>query len=85
MGHKNSKLVNEQQVEQDLTVLTLTQIQYICQQTNFVDKEVCRRHVQFLEISSNGRMTKENFTAILQDIWPKGNVQNFANYLFNTW
>jgi hypothetical protein len=83
MGHKNCKLFDEQKVMQDFMALTSNQIQYICHQTNLVDKEVCRRHDQFLKMIQDGRMTKEQFTAILQGIWPTGNVQKFSDYLFN--
>ena len=85
MGHQKSKPVNEQQAKEDFTVLTLGQSQYICQQTNLVDKEVCRLHAEFLSISKDGRMMKEQFTTILQEIWPTGNVQKLSNYLFNLW
>jgi len=85
MGHKTSKLFNEQQVMKDFMALTFRQIQYICQHTNLIDKEVSRRHTQFLNISKDGRMTKQQFRTILQDIWPTGNVQKFSNYLFNLW
>jgi hypothetical protein len=85
MGHKKSKLFDEQQLMKDFTVLTLSQIQYISQQTNLIDKEVCRRHRQFLNITKDGRMNKEQWRTILQDIWPTGNVQKFAEYLFNLW
>jgi hypothetical protein len=85
MGHTKSKLFDEQQLMRDFRVLTLSQIQYICQQTNLVDKEVCRRHGQFLNIAKDGRMNKEQWRTILQDIWPTGNVQKFAEYLFNLW
>ncbi len=63
--------------------LTPNQIQYICHQTNLVDREVCRRHDQFLKMTLNGRMKKEQFTSILQNIWPTGNVQKLSDYLFN--
>jgi predicted RNA-binding protein YlxR (DUF448 family) len=85
MGQQKSKYNNEQQVIEDFTVLTVGQSQYICQQTNLVDKEVCRRHAEFLSIAKDGRMMKEQFTTILQEIWPTGNVQSLSNYLFNLW
>jgi len=85
MGHKKSKLFNEQQVMKDFMALTFSQIQYICQHTNLIDKEVCRRHTQFLNISKDGRMTKQQLKTILQDIWPTGNVEKLSNYLFNLW
>ncbi|CAF0876885.1 unnamed protein product [Rotaria sordida] len=84
MGHQKSKLSNEQQpIEKEFTALTFSQIQYICRHTNLIDNEVCRRHDQFLKISKDGRLMKEQFTSILQEIWPTGNVHNFSNYLFN--
>ena len=85
MGHKKSKLSNNKQVEKDYTELTVRQINYVCRCTNLISKEVCRRHVEFLKISRNGRLTKEQFTCILQEIWPTGNVHRFADYLFNLW
>ncbi len=85
MGHRKSKLFDEQKVMKNYMELTYNQIQYICHRTNLVDKEVCRRHAQFLMITNDGHMTKEQFTTILQVIWPTGNVRNFADYLFNLW
>jgi hypothetical protein len=85
MGQTKSKLFNEQELMKNFKELTFSQIQYICQQTNLIDKEVCRRHAQFLNMFKDGRMTKQQFTIILQDIWPTGNVQKFSDYLFNLW
>jgi hypothetical protein len=83
MGHKSSRLFNQQNFIKDFMALTSNQIQHICHQTNLVDREVCRRHDQFLKMTSNGRMTKEQFTSILQNIWPTGNVQKLSDYLFH--
>jgi hypothetical protein len=83
MGHQKSKLLNDQQVTKDFSKLTLGQIQYTCHHTNLIDKEVYRQHQKFLKISQDGRMMKEQFSTILQNIWPTGNVQIFSNYLFN--
>lgn len=83
MGHKKTKLFDEKYVMQDFTELTYNQIQYICHHTNLIDKEVCRRHIQFLTICQDGRMLKEQFTNSLQKIWPTGNVQKFSEYLFH--
>lgn len=85
MGHKKSKLFDEQRVMKNPLVLTFNQIQYICHHTNLIDKEVYRRHMEFLNISKDGRMLKEQFTSVLQDIWPTGNVERFSNYLFSLW
>lgn len=82
MGHENSKHVNEKIVLKDSLALSSDQVRYICQQTNLVDREVRRRHVQFTNVIKDGQMTKEQFTMVLQDIWPTGNVQKLANYLF---
>jgi predicted RNA-binding protein YlxR (DUF448 family) len=85
MGHKKSKLFDEQEVMKDFTALTPGQIQYICQHTNLIDKEVCRQHAKFLNISKDGRMTKLQLIRTLQEIWPTGNVHKFSDYLFNLW
>ena len=82
MGNKKSKLF-EQKIIKDFMALTSNQIQHICHQTNLVDREVCRRHEQFMKIAQDGRMTKEQFTDVLKNIWPTGNVQRFSDYLFN--
>ncbi len=85
MGHQKSKYIHDPQVVEDFRKLNLSQIRYICQHTNLIDREVCRHHDQFLKISQDGRVIKEQFTTVLQQIWPTGNVQNFSNYLFNLW
>lgn len=85
MGHRKSKLASDPQVEKDYVTLTHGEIQYICRHTNLVDKEVCRRHDQFIKVAKDGCLTKEQFTNILQEIWPTGNVNDFANYLFDLW
>ncbi|CAF4394372.1 unnamed protein product [Rotaria socialis] len=83
MGHKKSKLYHHPQVEKSYTTLTMSQIRYICRHTNLIDKEVCRRHDQFLKMSEDGLLTMGQFTSILQAIWPTGNVNEFADYVFN--
>lgn len=85
MGQKKSKLFDEEKVMRDYRTLTYEQIQYISRQTNLIDKEVLRRHEQFLNMAKDGRMTKEEFTSALQEIWSKGKVEKFADYLFNYW
>ena len=73
----------EQQSKNDLTILTYSQIRHICQQTNLIDKEVCRRHDVFLTIAKDGKMHRKTFIDVIQQIWPNGNTFNFANYLFD--
>lgn len=85
MGQKKGKLFDEEKVMRDYRILTTEQIQSICRQTNLIDKEVRRRHEQFLNTSKDGRMTREEWTSILNEIWSKGKVDKFANYLFNLW
>ncbi|CAF0749732.1 unnamed protein product [Rotaria sp. Silwood1] len=82
MGHQKSKFSNDQTRGKEFTTLTSSQSQYICRHTNLVDNEVYRRHHEFLKICKDGQLMKEQFTSILQEIWPTGNVHNFSNYLF---
>ncbi|CAF0917011.1 unnamed protein product [Adineta steineri] len=83
MGHQKSKFIYEQHTVKHNMLLAPRQILYICQQTNLVDREVHRRYAEFLNICKDGRMIKEQFTTVLQEIWPTGNVEKFSNYLFN--
>ena len=85
MGQKKSKLFDEEKVMKDFVKLTTNQIEYICRQTNLVDKEVLRRHERFVEIAKDGRMIREQFHSIVQEIWPTGNVGKLTEYLFNLW
>lgn len=85
MGHGKSKLFDEEKVMKNFSKLTSNQIEYICHRTNLVDREVRRRHEQFLEIIKDGRMTKEQFHSSLQEIWSTGNVEKLADYLFHLW
>jgi len=84
MGQRPSKLFDEE-IMNNFTDLSCGQIRYICQQTNLIDKEVSRRHREFLKFIRDGRMTKEQLTEYLQNIWPNGNVLNFSDYLFDLW
>ncbi|CAF1591792.1 unnamed protein product [Adineta ricciae] len=83
MGQENSKHFNEKIILKDSLTLSFDQVRYICQQTNLVDREVHRRHIQFISVIKDGQMTEKQFTMVLQNIWPRGNVQKLANYLFN--
>ncbi|CAF4436917.1 unnamed protein product, partial [Adineta steineri] len=80
MGHQKSKFIYEQYTIKHNMLLAPSQILYICQQTNLVDREVHRRYTEFLNICKDGRMMKEQFTTVLQEIWPTGNVEKFSNY-----
>lgn len=89
MGPKKSKFNHETQEQQqkqsenDLTILTYSQIRHICQQTNLIDKEVCRRHDVFLSIAKDGKMHRKTFIDVIQQIWPNGNSFDFTNHLFD--
>ena len=85
MGLEKSKHFNEKIVLKDSLALSSDQVRFICQQTNLVDREVRRRHVQFINVIRDGQMTEEQFTMVVQNIWPRGSVQKLANYLFNRW
>ena len=83
MGADKSKSTQQQPTDKVSTRLKSSEIRSICMQTNLIDREVHRRHGQFLALCPNGKMVKTEFTAVLQKIWPTGKVKNFANYLFN--
>ncbi|UJR32855.1 hypothetical protein I4U23_020317 [Adineta vaga] len=83
MGHEKSKFINTHIAIKHNMMLTSSHIRFICQQTNLVDKEVYRRHAQFVNISKDGKMAKQQFDIILQEIWPTGNPEKLSNFLFN--